>query len=179
MSEIEQTNLDLFDVITEQYHTVVSDKFRHWLIDKGFFSQAASTKFHLAYEGGLFEHSVNVYEALNNLTQKLNLNWSRKESVFIIGMFHDLCKIDQYIVTADKQYKWNSSADPRHAIKSIALLEQFIDLTDEEHTCIEFHMGAFTDKSEWNKFSDAIKKYPNVLYTHTADMIASKIIEKD
>ena len=36
-------------------------------------------------------------------------------------------------------------------------------------------MGAY-EKDMWNEYDKAIIKYPNVLYTHTADMIASKIV---
>ena len=35
--------------------------------------------------------------------------------------------------------------------------------------------GAFDDKKNWNRYGEAVTKYPNVLYTHTADMIASRI----
>ena len=48
-------------------------------------------------------------------------------------------------------------------------------LTEEEIACIRWHMGAFDDSKNWNKYNLAIQKYPNVLYTHTADMIASQI----
>ena len=37
-------------------------------------------------------------------------------------------------------------------------------------------MGAYDDKSNWDTLGKAIEKYPNVLYTHTADMAVSKII---
>lgn len=50
-----------------------------------------------------------------------------------------------------------------------------IDLTEEEKMCIRYHMGAFTEKSEWEFYSRAVRRYPNVLWTHTADMIASQI----
>jgi len=33
---------------------------------------------------------------LVELTEKNNLKWQRPESPYIVGMFHDLCKIDQY-----------------------------------------------------------------------------------
>ena len=46
----------------------------------------------------------------------------------------------------------------------------------EEIICIRWHMGAFeTDTKMWDYYGKAIEKYPNVLYTHTADMIASRI----
>lgn len=47
-----------------------------------------------------------------------------------------------------------------------------------EAACIRYHMGAFNDKSyEWNDYTRAIHKYPNVLWTHHADMIATHIME--
>lgn len=33
------------------------------------------------------------------------------------------------------------------------LLSQFYKLTEEEVLCIRYHMGAFTDKSEWNDYT--------------------------
>nr|DAR68166.1 MAG TPA: hypothetical protein [Caudoviricetes sp.] len=41
--------------------------------------------------------------------------------------------------------------------------------------CIRYHMGAFTDKSEWNDYTRAVSQYPNVLWTHQADMLASHV----
>lgn len=49
-----------------------------------------------------------------------------------------------------------------------------MELTEEEVLCIRYHMGAYETK-DWAGFDLAIKKYPNVLYTHTADMLASKL----
>ena len=64
-----------------------------YLIDNGFFIAPASTKYHGNYAGGLFDHSMNVAEVLADLTEKLSLHWERPESPWIIGFFHDLCKI--------------------------------------------------------------------------------------
>mgnify|MGYP000159837857 FL=1 len=75
----------------------ISDEFYNWLIQNGFFTQPASTKYHGAYEGGLFDHSYKVTQILLDMTQRLNLQWTRPESPYIIGMFHDLCKIDNYL----------------------------------------------------------------------------------
>jgi hypothetical protein len=54
------------------------------------------------------------------------------------------------------------------------LLSQFITLTEEEMLCIRYHMGAY-EKEEWSEFDLAIRKYENVLWTHQADMLASKV----
>ena len=139
----------------------------------------ASTKYHGAYQGGLFEHSLTVMETLVNLTENLNLTWERLESPYIIGMFHDLCKIDNYKYDYfEKRFSYSSEpVIDGHGEKSIIYLQKYIDLTDEEIACIRWHMGAYeTDTNKWEYYDRAIRKYPNVLYTHTADMIASKIV---
>jgi hypothetical protein len=38
-------------------------------------------------------------------------------------------------------------------------------------------MGAFDDKENWDKYGKSIEKYPNVLWTHTADMMAARIFK--
>lgn len=47
--------------------------------------------------------------------------------------------------------------------------------TPEEIVCIRYHMGAFADREEWNYYTNAVRIYPNVLWTHTADMVAYQI----
>ena len=71
--------------------TIVSD-----LTESGFFTAPASTTYHGAYAGGLFDHSLNVTKTLLVLTESNGLKWLRPESPYIVGMFHDICKQDQY-----------------------------------------------------------------------------------
>lgn len=149
------------------------------LSDLGFYTAPASTKYHGAYEGGLFDHSLATAKALIELTEKLDLTWERRESPYIVGMYHDLCKCDLYVKDFEtSKYTYNPDIIiPGHAEKSIIMLQKYIELTDEEIACIRWHMGAFeTDTKLWNYYGKAIEKYPNVLYTHTADMIASRIV---
>lgn len=146
--------------------------------DLGFFTAPASTKYHGAYEGGLFDHSHAVAYYLADLTDKLDLEWERPESPYIIGMYHDLCKCDNYVVDPETgKYIYNPEMIiPGHGDKSVIMLSKYMRLTDEEIACIRWHMGAYeTDTKMWNYYGLAIETYPNVLYTHTADMIASKI----
>lgn len=160
------------------------------LLGMGFFTAPASTKYHGAYEGGLFDHSVNVTLALLKLTEKNELVWERKQSPYIVGMFHDLCKADQYKhpvmvkdligTKAEDTHAWEYRKNmllKGHGDKSVMLLSQFYTLTYEEIVCIRYHMGAFTPQEEWNDYTGAIHRYPNVLWTHTADMIAAHIVE--
>nr|DAF01802.1 MAG TPA: putative HD superfamily hydrolase [Caudoviricetes sp.] len=148
------------------------------LKELGFFDAPASTKYHGAYEGGLFDHSLEVTKALVYLTDNLGLTWSRPESPYIVGMYHDLCKCDSYRYDIESDsYKYNKDQIlDGHGSKSIIIAQKYIDLTDEEIACIRWHMGAYEkDTKLWNYYGRAIEEYSNVLYTHTADMIASKI----
>lgn len=152
---------------------------RQILLDMGFFTAPASTRFHGDYEGGLFDHSLKVTEMLVELTDKLGLEWERPESPYIVGMYHDLCKVDAYEWDPESEkYIYNpDQIIPGHAEKSIIILQHHLRLTDEEIACIRWHMGAYeTDTKMWGYYDRAIRKYHNVLFTHTADMIASKII---
>ena len=150
-----------------------------YLVSYGFFTAPASTKYHGAYEGGLYQHSVAVTKFLLRLTEDNKLIWRNERSPYIVGMFHDLCKIDQYLPFMDcESISWDyipNTLLKGHGEKSVMLLSQFYRLTEEEICCIRYHMGAFTPKEEWNDYTGAIHSYPNVLWTHHADMLASHV----
>ena len=99
-----------------------------YLINDGFFIAPASTKYHGNYAGGLFDHSMNVAEVLADLTEKLNLRWERPESPWISGFFHDLCKIDNYILCPmEGGYNYNpKSLYKGHGDKSLILLSSLL-----------------------------------------------------
>lgn len=159
---------------------IVSQDFKTYLLTNGFFRAPASTKYHGAYEGGLFDHSLMVMNSLVELSAKNELRWQRAESPFIVGMFHDLCKIDQYRhPKREMLVEWEYNPDTLikgHGDKSVILLSQHMTLTEEEVMCILYHMGAFTDREQWKDYTNAIHMFPNVLWTHHADMIASHIV---
>ena len=164
-----------------------------WLRNNGFFTAPASASHHGNYEGGLFDHSLAVAHALVYMTENLDLEWKNPRSPYLVGMFHDLCKIDQYrhpfgeiefrSPTGETEChvdttRWEYNPDVTlsgHGDKSVMLLSQLYRLTDEEIMCIRYHMGAFTDKKEWAYYTRAVQQYRNVLYTHTADMLASQV----
>ena len=80
----------------------------------------ASTKYHSAYPGGLVAHSINVYDALVRINTVYELKIG-KESLIICGLFHDLGKVNFYIIEAD---------DP--TIKQMGFLESVFDSRDLE-----------------------------------------------
>lgn len=143
----------------------------------GYFDKPASIHHHGQHDGGLFYHSLEVTKALVNLTEKLGLQWETKRSPYVVGMLHDLCKLDNYVKTKDEKWEYNNATLlPGHGEKSVIFAQQLISLTQEELYCIRWHMGAFDSKDNWNSYGRACTVYPNVLYTHTADMIAARIV---
>lgn len=172
-------------------HPYVSTKFYQWLIENGFFVVPASRKYHGAYPGGLYDHCHAVTMSLVDMTENFGLEWQDERSPWIVGMFHDLCKIDQYEKVIDVEgvqyfgldepqgeefyYEYNKNIlIPGHGDKSVMMLSEHMQLTEEEILCIRYHMGAYETK-DWEYFDRAIKKYQTVLFTHTADMYASKV----
>ena len=153
------------------------DRLKVELNKLGFFKAPASVKYHGNYEGGLFDHSLSVTQSLLDLTHKLDLVWENDRSPYIVGMFHDLCKCDNYISRPDGTFDYRSNLTlTGHGDKSVIIAQNLIGkLTREEILCIRWHMGAYDDKSVWNNLGAAIEEYPNVLWTHTADMIAARI----
>ena len=131
----------------------VSEEFKEWLIESGFFTAPASIHHHGAYSGALFDHSFAVTKALLSFTERLELKWQLERSPYIVGMFHDLCKVDNYTCTkkpalsplleGDSWEYNNATLLPGHSDKSVMMLQQHIQLTDEELYCIRWHMGGF------------------------------------
>lgn len=157
-------------------------KVTDYLMALDFLNAPASTKYHGAWPGGWFDHSLCVMQQLILLTERNGLTWQRPESPYIVGFFHDICKLDQYTMVREEDgkpiYAWNyNTLFKGHGDKSVLMLASLGTLTEEEIACIRYHMGAFVDKELWGDYTRAIHKYPNVLWTHTADMIASHILD--
>jgi hypothetical protein len=178
--ETEQERINQFIEEASKYSTLnLSEEFIDWLNTNGFFTKPAAIKHHGNYEGGLFDHSLAVAQSLLTLTGALNLKWQTPHSPFIVGMFHDLCKVDDYIFKYEDSGKFfeynNDKILNGHGDKSLIILSRFLKLTEEEILCIRYHMGAY-QTDDWNSYDKAIRKYETVLWTHTADMYASKVL---
>jgi hypothetical protein len=182
-----QSNINAFkELMTVNDTALVSPVFLEWLITNKFFVKPAAIKYHGNHSGGLFEHSKAVTQCLVDLTESGHIKWQNPRSPYIVGMFHDLCKVEDYKIDSDTNkldnsdplgYTWTYNKDKilsGHGDKSVILLSQFLTLTEEEIMCIRFHMGAY-ETDGWNEYDAAIKKYETVLWTHTADMYASKV----
>lgn len=153
-----------------------------------FFTAPASTRFHLACEGGLVEHSVNVAGVLLG-------RWSAEESpesLAICGLLHDLCKANFYKVSTrnvknEETGQWEKvpyymveDAFPYgHGEKSVFLIERFMRLKTSEAVAIRWHMGGFDDAAKGGSYAvgNAFEKYPLAVKMHLADIEASYLIE--
>lgn len=107
-----------------------------YLTINGFFTAPASTKYHGNYEGGLFDHSLSVAKHLAGLTERLELKWKDCRSPYLVGIFHDLCKIDLYRHPAKTQFilAGRSSSFSINSLGSI-ILTRFSKATVISRSC--------------------------------------------
>ncbi|MCQ2385432.1 MAG: HD domain-containing protein [Clostridia bacterium] len=158
-----------------------------------FFTAPASTRFHGAHEGGLCEHSVNVYEALTayvksqRFTETYGLRFE-EETLAVSALLHDLCKVNFYKSSTRNQKKdgvWVSvpvwEIDDQlpygHGEKSVYVASGFMRLTREEAFAIRYHMG-FSKDEESKNVAAAFEKFPLAMALYVADMEATFLIEE-
>ena len=174
-----------------------ADKLLHYLEHQcDFFTAPASARYHSAYEGGLCEHSLNVYHCLvdylhrERVQELYGLEYS-DESIAIVALLHDLCKADCYKqsfrnVKNDATGKWEKVPcytfdDPLpygHGEKSVYMVNGFIRLSREEAMAIRWHMG-FSGGEDKRLVGDAFQKYPLAFALSMADMEATYFLENE
>jgi len=162
------------------------DKLIKWLEQEtDFFTAPASTKYHLSKEGGLLEHSLNVYVELLDEYFEDNI-----ESMIIVSLLHDICKANYYTVSErnvkkdgfwikEPYYTVDDQFPVGHGEKSVMIIQRFIKLSDEEVAAIRWHMGAYEPKENYGSLGQAFNKYPLALYLHIADLKATYIKESE
>lgn len=175
------------------------DNLMDWLENEtNFFSSPASTRYHGSYEGGLVEHSLNVFnQLLFEMDTMVGKGWEdiySMETVAIVALFHDLCKVGQYRETE----KWRKDADGQwesylayeydpdqltmgHGAKSNYLLQRFIQLTPVEAQAIFWHMGAYdiSPYANLNGCGAAFETNSLAFLIHRADMAATYVVENE
>ena len=159
-----------------------------------FFTAPASARYHGAYEGGLCEHSLNVYHCLVDYLQRervqelYGLDYSN-ESVALVALCHDLCTIGCYKagsrnVKNEQTGQWEKVPtffyeDPMpygHGEKSVYIISGFMRLTREEAMAIRWHMG-FSGAEDKNLVGRALEQYPLAFALSVADMEATYFLE--
>lgn len=151
-----------------------------------FYTAPASTRFHGAEEGGLCLHSINVGKQLFKLADVFAPGMYSQETLTIVALFHDLCKIGCYKVEMrnvknqetgqwEKQpyYKFEEDFSyGGHGDKSVFLVMQYMKLTPEEAAAINAHMG-FSGTTNANSISDVYNKNVLAWMLHVADEAAT------
>lgn len=174
-----------------------ADKLLDYLLsDKSdFFTAPSSTRFHGSHEGGLVEHSINVYNCLKDYLSRENtktlygMNYS-DETIALVSLLHDLCKINFYEVDYrnaknDKgvwekvpYYKINDQLPYGHGEKSVYIISGFMRLSREEAFAIRYHMG-FSNTDDKLSVGKAFEMFPLAFALSVADMEATYFIEKE
>ena len=172
-----------------------ADKLLNYLCSEtcDFFTAPSSTRFHGSYEGGLVEHSINVYHCLKDylererVMQQYNINCS-DETIAVVSLLHDLCKINFYSVdfrnakNADgvwekvPYYTINDTLPYGHGEKSVYIISGFMRLSREESFAIRYHMG-FSGIEDKNSIGKAFEMFPLAFAVSVADMEATYFLE--
>ena len=177
-----------------------ADKLLEFLEKSDFFTAPSSTRFHGSHEGGLVQHSVNVYHCLKDYlsrprTKELyGMDYS-EETIAIVALLHDVCKVNFYTVEMrnkknDATGQWekvpyytiNDTLPYGHGEKSVYILSGYFygdnRLTREEAFAIRYHMGfSYGGTEERNSIGRALEMYPLALALNVADMEASYYME--
>lgn len=160
-----------------------------------FYTAPASTRFHGAFEGGLLEHSIQVYNCLMKKKHIEGTVWHdalsdvSDESIAISALLHDLCKTYFYSVEMRNKkvdgswiqvpsYRVEDKIPYGHGEKSVMMIEEYIKLKPVERYAIRWHMGPYSGERDWSTLASAMDKYPLVMALFEADMEASHLIEK-
>ena len=173
-----------------------ADKLLDYLLSPSsdFFTAPASARFHGAYSGGLLEHSLNVYDCLcdylsrDRVKNEYGMNYS-DESIAIVSLLHDLCKIDCYkegtrnvkgpdgVWKSVPTYEFSDNLPYGHGEKSVYIITGFMKLTREEAFAIRYHMGFSSSTDDARNVGSAFEMFPLAFALSTADMEATYFIE--
>ena len=174
------------------------------MLDDGkmrFFTAPASVNHHLNYDGGLLQHSLNVYdEAI--LVREMQLRIKPEiearlppDSIAIAALLHDVCKAEVYKPEQKSRknsngewerydgYRADYSGFPLgHGEKSvIRLLRWGLEMSDDEIIAIRWHMSgfdlAFQSPEIRSSYGEASDKCPLLAVLRAADGLASHILE--
>lgn len=188
---LEENKTRFLSLLREHIHRDGLEDLIAWIEGSDFFTAPASTRFHGNYEGGLCEHSLNVYDCLTALAERYPEYACPPESIALCALTHDLCKCRVYVrgtrnrKNADgkwEQYhtwEFNEVFPGGHGEKSAFIVQQFIKLLPEEYLAIRWHMGGFDAavKGGDRSTTAAYEKYKICAMLHLADAEASHMLE--
>ena len=191
------TNKERFiDIFKSKIKREGADKLLAYLCSDGsdFFTAPASTRFHGNYEGGLCEHTLNVYDCLCDILsrprvkEQYGIEYS-EESIAIAALLHDICKVNFYNVSfrnvKNEEGRWESvpfyTIDDNlpygHGEKSVYIASGYMRLTRDEAFAIRYHMGFSADKENHGNVGKAMEMFPLAFFLNCADTEAAYFLE--
>lgn len=195
---MKQDNDHIPECIIEQLSLVERtgmDELMEFLQTSDYFTCPASTKFHDADVGGLALHCWTVFRLLKHKNKFLELGLP-EDTVRIVGLLHDMCKVDTYVLgkkwikNENTDYKWKQEPvwavvdnEPYgHGTKSVIMLQNYIKLTRDEILMLVYHMGGWTAGIHTRypigfAYDRAVNLCPGVIAIATADQEARILTE--
>ena len=186
---------EFIEIYKDKIHREGADKLLAHLVSPAsdFFTAPASARYHGAHEGGLVEHSLNVYECLKAYMERERVSGlygvsASDETIALVALLHDLCKMNFYKKSfrnvKDDNGVWNKvpcfeiedTLPYGHGEKSVYIISGFMRLTREEAFAIRYHMG-FSGKEEPRDVGRAFEMFPLAFALSVADMEATYFLE--
>ena len=184
------------DLYKTHIHRDGADKLLEYLDSPAsdFFTAPASTKFHNNVKGGLLQHSLNVYDCLvsyfasDRRKQLLGLEDVSDETLAVVALLHDLCKVNVYKESTRNQkdangvwrqvpyYEFKDELPYGHGEKSVYIISGFMRLSREEAFAIRYHMG-FSTEDDARNVGAAFEMFPLALALSIADTEATYYLE--
>lgn len=171
-----------------------ADKLLDYLCQSDFFIAPASARYHSSYDGGLAQHSINVYHCLADYMDRPRVRNTyaldcSDETIAIVALLHDLCKIGCYKAGVRnvkengvwKQVPTYNFEDPMpygHGEKSVYIINGYMRLSREEAFAIRYHMG-FSGNEDKGLVGKAFEMFPLAFALSTADMEATYFLENE
>ena len=137
---------------------------------------------------------MNVYYRFKkSIINEFGENYSERisdESIAIIALLHDVCKVNTYTLDYRNQkvdgqwiqvpyFAYNNNLPYGHGEKSVYIISGFMRLTREEAMAINWHMGGFDARSQvGTDLAEAYSRFPVAVLIHVSDLQASYLDEK-
>lgn len=178
------------------------DTFTEWLDTTDFKVAPASTKYHLNVEGGLCQHSLDVFKRLIRLMKYEygdEEKWKYdRATIALVGLLSGISKVGLYKkyaknVKNDETGQWESVVaftvvdDANKLIcgndvdNTLKILRTFFKVSTDAEMAIRYHRGAFAADTweDKNDLSLALAKCPLALMLHIAELQATYIDENE
>lgn len=207
IEQIESNKAEFIELISSiQRDGADIDKLINKLCSSDFFTAPASTKYHCNYDGGLCEHSLNVYHNLVALCKNregLDDSCYNEDTLKITALLHDISKMNIYEKTSKNEkiycadgdkydvlgkFKWETSLGWKvkdnkfvygsHEETSEFIIRQFIPLTIDESVAVLHHMGSLGWDSAQDNIASVYSQYSLSLMLHIADMMSTYVDER-